>query len=332
MGRTSIYTINTDTGAALALYPVSFFALPSGTRFGIDFNPTDPGPNPLFDGDMIRVTSDTDKNLRLHPSTVSYSAIDSDLHYAATDANAGANPNVVGCAYTNNFSGSHATILYGIDSNLDTLAVQNPPNAGTLHTVGPLGVDTTDNVGFDISGTTGVAYASLTVGAVTSLYSIDLFSGAASALGPIGNPASLGSETVIDIAASVLPSSRLLNMSARGRLGQGEDVLIGGFITRGGSESKYLLRAIGPSLSSSAVAGALTDPVLRLYDENGHLIETNDDWRSSQEAEITATGLAPANNAESAIVTRLFPNSYTAIVSGKGSDVGVALVEIYQLP
>jgi hypothetical protein len=73
------------------------------------------------------------------------------------------------------------------------------------------------------------------------------------------------------------------------------------------------------------------DPVLTLYDDNGHVIATNDDWRSSQEVEITATGLAPANDAESAILTILEPSGYTAIVSGKGSDAGIALVEIYQL-
>jgi hypothetical protein len=137
---------------------------------------------------------------------------------------------------------------------------------------------------------------------------------------------------VVDIAASVPSASRLLNMSARGRVGQGEDVLIGGFITRGGSDARYLLRAIGPSLSGFAVAGPLADPVLTLYNANGHVIEMNDNWRSSQEADIAATGLAPTNDAESAILTRLSPSSYTAVVSGKGSDVGIALVEILQLP
>jgi hypothetical protein len=62
------------------------------------------------------------------------------------------------------------------------------------------------------------------------------------------------------------------------------------------------------------------------------VITTNDDWRSSQEAEITATGLAPTNDAESAILTILVPSNYTVIASGKGSDVGLAVVEIYQLP
>ena len=331
LGRTEIYTINTDTGVAQALYPFGFFAL-NGTRFGFDFDPTDPRATPSgLEGDMIRVTTVAGSNLRLHPQTPSFSVTDSDLQYAATDPHAGANPNIVGSAYTNNFSGSRATVLYDIDSNFDILTIQNPPNAGTLHTIGSLGVDTTDNVGFDVSGSTGVAYASLTVGTVTGLYTVDLITGAATVLGPIGNPAALGTESVVGIAAFVPPASRLLNLSGRGRVGQGYDVLIGGFITRSGFHSRYLLRAIGPSLSGSAV-GLLMDPVLTLYDDNGHVIATNDDWRSFQEAEITATGLAPANDRESAILTILQPNGYTAIVSGKGSDAGIALVEIYQLP
>jgi hypothetical protein len=330
LGGTEIYTINTDTGVAQPLYPFGFFAL-NGTRFGFDFDPTEPRATAFgLEGDMIRATTVEGSNLRLHPQTSSFSVTDSDLQYAATDPHAGANPHVVGSAYTNSFSGSRATVLYDLDSNFDILTIQNPPNEGTLHTIGSLGVDTTDNVGFDVSGSTGVAYASLTVGTVTGLYTVDLITGSATALGPIGNPAAFGTETVIGIAAYVPPASRLMNLSGRGRVGGDNDVLIGGFITRSGFLSRYLLRAIGPSLSRFAV-GALMDPVLTLYDDNGHVIATNDDWRSFQELEITATGLAPANDAESAILTILEPSGYTAIVSGKGSDAGIALVEIYQL-
>lgn len=332
LGKTNIYTINTDTGAAHSIYPVGFFGLPSGTRFGMDFNPTVPLPDPLFDGDMIRVTSDADKNFRFHPTTLSYSSADADLRYSATDPHAGTNPNVVGSAYTNSFSESRATTLYDIDSNLDILTIQDPPNSGTLHTVGPLGVDTTDNVGFDISGSSGVAYASLTVGTVTNLYTINLVSGTATSLGLLADADTLRTETVVGIAATVPPPSRLLNISTRGRVGPDQDVLIGGFITRSGDTARYLLRAIGPSLTTAGIAGPLADPVLTLYDKNGIVITSNDDWRSSQETDIAATGLAPSNNAESAILANLRPNSYTAIVSAKGNNSGIAVVEVYQLP
>lgn len=332
LGRTNIYRINTDTGAIHPAYPLSFFAIPSGTRFGMDFNPTIPLPDPIFEGDMIRVTSDADKNWRFHPTTLSFSFNDADLHYDATDAHAGANPNIVGSAHTNSFSGSRATVLYDIDSNLDILTIQDPPKNGTLHTIGPLGVDTTDNVGFDISGSTGVAYASLTVGATTSLYTINLISGAATALGAIAGAGMLGPETIVGIAATVPPASKLLNIATRGRVDQGENVLIGGFITREGDSARYLLRAIGPSLAGAGIAGPLADPVLTLHEKNGAVLASNDDWRSSQEADIAATGLAPSNNAESAILVTLLPSDYTAIVSGKGNSSGIALVEVYQLP
>lgn len=317
-----IYSINSDTGVATAIGSPGAFTL-SGTRFGFDFNPT---------VDRIRVTSDADQNIRLNPNNGAVAGIDTSLTYAAADPHVGANPNVVGSAYTNNFSTAVVTVLYDIDSALDILVIQNPPNSGTLNTVGPLGVDTTDNVGFDISGTTGVFYASLTAGATTGLYTINQLNGAATLVGAIADAATLGTENVTDIAAGVPPSSKLLNISTRGRVAQGENVLIGGFITRTGFSSRYLLRAMGPSLSSVGVAGPLADPVLTLYDNNGAMITSNDDWQTSQATDIAATGLAPANSAESAILATLTPNSYTAIVSGKGSATGVALVEVYQLP
>jgi hypothetical protein len=69
-----------------------------------------------------------------------------------------------------------------------------------------------------------------------------------------------------------------------------------------------------------------------LYDSNGAMITSNDDWQTSQGSDITATGFAPSNSAESAILATLLPSSYTAIVSAKGSNTGVAVVEVYQLP
>jgi hypothetical protein len=183
-------------------------------------------------------------------------------------------------------------------------------------------------VGFDISQATGTAYASLTQGSA-ALYTINLASGAATLIGTIGNPASLAGELVLDIATPT--ATRLPNISTRGRVGTGDDVLIGGFINRGGG--RLILRAIGPSLSAFGVPSPLQDPVLTLKDNNGVTLATNDDWQSSsQAAEISATGLAPTNSAESAILTSLPAGNYTGIVSGKGSTTGIALVEIFQLP
>lgn len=323
LGSTSrLYSINADTGVATPVGSAGAFTL-NGTRFGFDFNPT---------VDRLRVVSNNDQNIRLNPFDGSLTAIDTALTYAAGDPNAAANPNVAGAAYLNNFSTATTTILYDIDSNLDILSIQNPPNGGILNTVGALGVNTSDDVGFDISGTTGVFYASLTVGGTTGLYTINQLTGAATLVGAIANAGALGSETVVDIAAAVPPSSKLLNIATRSRVGLGQDVLIAGFIARTGVSSRYLVRAIGPSLTGFGVTGPLADPVLTLYDNTGAVIASNDDWQSSQAADISATGLAPGNPAESAILISLDPRNYTAIVSGKGGNTGVAVVEVYQLP
>ena len=76
---------------------------------------------------------------------------------------------------------------------------------------------------------------------------------------------------------------------------------------------------------------ALGDPILGLYDANGQLIAINYDWRDDQEAEITATGLSPSNDRESAIVKNLMPGNYTAIVRGSDQTTGVGLIEVYDL-
>lgn len=173
-----LYTINPTTGAA-TLVGTGFSPLLNGIEFGFDFNPT---------VDRVRVVSDLDDNFRLNPITGGLAATDTNVAYAAGDPNAGANPNVVGSAYTNNVPGATTTTLYNIDSQLDVLVTQIPPNNGTLNTVGALGVNTSGLVGFDISGVSGVAYAALqTPGDFRSgFYTINLATGAATSVGVIG--------------------------------------------------------------------------------------------------------------------------------------------------
>jgi hypothetical protein len=317
LGATSrLYVLNLTTGAA------STPSAPTQTltgSFGFDFNPS---------VDLIRITNDFDTNVRMNPGTGAVVSTDSNLAYRPADLHFGATPNIVGSAYTNNFVGAAATVLYGIDSSQDTLVIQEPPNTGQLGTIGSLGVDTSDQVGFDISQGSGVAYASLPVGGTAGLYTINLATGAATLVGNIGNTVTLSGETIVGLA--VPTATRLLNIAARGRVNPGDDVLIGGFISRGGG--RVLLRAIGPSLGAFGVTDALADPVLTLKDVNGATLATNDDWQSSQGADITATGLAPSNSQESAILTSLPAGSYTGVVSGKGAATGLAVVEIYQLP
>jgi len=124
-------------------------------------------------------------------------------------------------------------------------------------------------------------------------------------------------------------NSRLGNISTRGFVGTGDNVMIGGFIVGGQISTRVIVRAIGPSLP---LANKLADPNLALHDGNGALIVLNDNWRTGgQEAEIIATGLPPSNDLESAIVRTLAPGNYTAIVRGVNDTTGVALVEVYDL-
>jgi hypothetical protein len=127
-------------------------------------------------------------------------------------------------------------------------------------------------------------------------------------------------------------SSQLGNISTRGLVLTGDKVMIAGVIVGGsGSRQKVIARALGPTLSKLGVANALANPTLELRDINGNLIQSNDNWRSTQQAEIIATGLQPSNDAESAIVATLAPSNYTMIVRGANSTTGVALVEVYRL-
>ena len=125
--------------------------------------------------------------------------------------------------------------------------------------------------------------------------------------------------------------SRLANISTRGKVVTGDNVMIGGFIVSGDQSANLLIRAIGPSLAAAGVPGPLADPQMDLYDSQGTKIDSNDNWRDTQEAEIQATGLGPTDDHESAINTTLAPGAYTAIVSGVGGTSGLGLVEAYNL-
>ena len=121
----------------------------------------------------------------------------------------------------------------------------------------------------------------------------------------------------------------LVNISTRGPVGIGDNVMIAGFIIRGDRERRVLVKGIGPSLAALGVPNALSDTTIEVFDEDGRIAE-NDDWRSQQEAEIISTGLAPGDDRESAVILSLWPGNYTAIVRGKGNASGNALVEIYE--
>jgi len=194
-----LYVIDTETGAATALGSAAFTPALSGTSFGFDFNPV---------VDRIRITSNTGQNLRADPNTGLIAATDTALAYAAGDPGAGSVPGVAGSAYTNSVSPTPAaTTLYNLDVTRDVLVTQNPPNDGALNTVGALGVNATKLAGFDISGGTGTAYASIQKklafgkSARASLYTINLATGQATLVGKISGPYPITDITVLNTFA-----------------------------------------------------------------------------------------------------------------------------------
>jgi hypothetical protein len=182
-----LYTLNATTGAATAVGSTPLTL--TGTNFGFDFNPQ---------VDRIRVVSDADANFRAVPDTgAAVSPADTNLTYATGDANVGANPNATAAGYSGNIASTASTTLYLIDTTLDVLATQGSgpgvsptvsPNTGQLFTVGALGFDATDEASLDV-GEDGVAYAAMVPSGSTAsqLYTVNLTSGAATAVGPVGS-------------------------------------------------------------------------------------------------------------------------------------------------
>lgn len=174
-----IYMIDTTSGAATAIGSAAFTPAVSGAAFGVDFNPM---------VDRVRLHSDTEQNLRLNQLTGAVAATDTPLAYATGDAGAGQNPMIAGTAYTNSVAGAASTELFAIDAERDQLVFLATPNGGSLATRGPLGVNTTTAVGFDIVGSgSGTAYATLTPSGTSRsrLFTINLATGAATAVGDV---------------------------------------------------------------------------------------------------------------------------------------------------
>jgi hypothetical protein len=196
----SIYRVDPTSGfttlVSTATRPVT-----AGSVVGIDFNPA---------ADRLRVVSSADDNLRIVVPTGATPG-DTPLSYAAGDANAGRNPNVIDAAYTNNDTNpATGTTLYYIDNVLDILVSTTNPNGGVLNTVGSLGVDADDFLGFDIFSNNGLdtAFASLRVGGVQGLYTINLATGNAAFVG------ALGSDMLRGLAVATVPEPATLTLVA----------------------------------------------------------------------------------------------------------------------
>jgi hypothetical protein len=147
------------------------------------------------------------------------------------------------------------------------------------------------------------------------------------------NSPGIGVIQIYDLSTS--DPSELGNLSVRADVQTGDNVLFDGLILQGGLPKRVLFRAMGPSIqvNGQPVPGALQNPTLELHGENGTLLASNDDWHDAPNnvAEIQATGLAPSDDRESAILMPLVPGNYTTIVRGKNGTTGIALAEAYKL-
>ena len=124
-------------------------------------------------------------------------------------------------------------------------------------------------------------------------------------------------------------SAQLVNLSTRGRIGVGEEALIGGLIVTGGSGKHVIIRALGPSLG--ALGGTLADPMIELRDGAGNLVGENNNWQDGDRTQIESSGVPPSHPLESALVVNLAPGNYTAVVRGVNNGTGVGLIEVFDL-
>jgi len=198
-----IYRVNTSSGATSF---VSTSSAPVSVPLGIDFNPV---------ADRLRVVTPADENRRINIAT-GLAITDGTLTYAVGDVNAGKNASIIDAAYTfSDRDPATGTTLYYIDSVLGILARTSNPNGGVLDTVGALGISTNDYTGFDIvTSTTGAntAYLSANTGRSTSLYTVNLSTGAASLVGAIN------ASNLYGLAVSPVPEPGSLLLAAAGVL------------------------------------------------------------------------------------------------------------------
>jgi hypothetical protein len=133
------------------------------------------------------------------------------------------------------------------------------------------------------------------------------------------------------VVVRVTGHNALANLSTRVQVGTASNVAIAGFIVTGNTGKQVVVRGLGPSLGAVGVQGALSDPLLELYDASGNLLATNNDWQQTQAQALRDANLAPSNDLEAAILFTLAPGAYTAILRGNGNATGIGLVEVYDL-
>jgi len=154
---------------------------------------------------------------------------------------------------------------------------------------------------------------------------------------------------VYDVSANAaVPTKQLINISTRGVVGTGDNVLVAGFVVAGNEPKRVLIRGVGRGLAAFHVSGTLDDPILKLYDAHNVVVARNDNWEVTAQGDVlpmttTAADVAAADNGsgafalapgskDAALVVTLPPGQYSAIVSGANNTTGAAIVEVYELP
>jgi Beta-propeller repeat len=146
------------------------------------------------------------------------------------------------------------------------------------------------------------------------------------------NGVGIGVVEVYDLNPTV--PATLSNISSRGFVSTGDNVMIGGFIVGGDgqADARVVLRGLGPSLAAFGVTNALQNPTLDLRNANGAILASNDDWQQGQPTQINQLNLAPSDSRESALVAALPHGNYTTILRGQNNGVGIGVVEVYNVP
>ncbi|MGI8889303.1 MAG: fibronectin type III domain-containing protein [Chthoniobacterales bacterium] len=219
--------------------------------------------------------------------------------------------------------------LRAIGPSLSAYGLEGAMNDPVLQVVNSKGVVVASNDDWNVPGeqvsALGFAPADNREAAVV----VSLMPGSYTAI--VSGKAGDGGIALVDLYDLDAAVGRVANISTRSRVKAGENVMIGGFIVGGVSDTQVLIRAVGPSLNSAGVADSLADPSLELYDSYGSLLATNDNWRSGQQVEIMATGSAPTDDREAAILATLPPGAYSGVIRGADGGTGVALIEVFAL-
>ena len=258
-------------------------------------------------------------------------ALNSRLANISTRMRVEAGDNVLIAGFIIEGNANKRIMLRGVGPSLAVFGVPEPLQDPTLELSSGGSLITTNDNWPDSQNATEIANTGLAPANVKeSAVLITLAPGAYTAiLRGKDNGAGVGLVEVYDLSAE--SPARVINISTRGYVLTGENVMIGGLIITGNEPSQVVIRALGPSLGGFGVPDPLADPLLELHDAQGDTISISNDWRDNEEQGIIDTGLAPGDNLESAILTSLPPGSYTAIVKSADGGVGNGLVEVYKL-